>query len=281
MGLGALALYSSYSYSDTVYGQSVNAAGNGLTWGMQNILPPQAGLTVTGVIYQYTTVKDAEDFMLVHVQNENAQGPGYIFRETDDWTGQPGNTINKLVPVGSIPLGFWGNGSIEVEGSGIVTDPTVVYNYQYDPCYDPQSDPSCPGFQAQNLIDVIDPLQYVKDPLDDEIVQEKLEQTVESEDEQEEDEEREQVLESAKERLEKFLGGQIKVLVSGPAEKLHSDLMNLNYVPVYYFDSIEGGSYEDVLIYEDKQLPGNYKARRIGFAQDLLHEKMVQSQYDN
>lgn len=280
--LGAALVCSSLpSYSDTIYGQTSNAAQSGLAWGMQNLLPQQAGLVVTGVIYQYTTVKETEDFMIVHVQNEDAQGPGYIFRETDDWTGQPGNTINKLVPVGNIPLEFWGSGSIEVEGSGIVTDPTVVYNYKYDPCYDPQSDPSCPGFQAETLVQVIDPLQYVKDPLDDEIVQEKLEQTVEENDEQEEDEDREQVLENAKEKLEAFLGGQIRVLVAGPAEKLHQDLLKLNYVPPNYFDSLEGGSYEDAILYVDKQLPSNKEGRRIGFAQDLLHEKMVTSQYDN
>jgi len=65
---------------------------------MSNVLPQQAGLQVTGVVYQYTAVKDPEDDMIVHVQNQNAQDSGYIFRETDDWSGLPGNTINKLIP---------------------------------------------------------------------------------------------------------------------------------------------------------------------------------------
>ena len=54
---------------------------------MQNILPQQAGLTVGNVIYKYTAVKNEQDDMLVHVQNEDALGDGYIFRETDDWSG--------------------------------------------------------------------------------------------------------------------------------------------------------------------------------------------------
>ena len=83
----ALLVSSSYCYSeDTVYGQG-NAFG--LNWVMTQVLPQQAGLTVNGVIYSYETVKETEDAMLVHVQNENALGEGYIFRETDDWSGLP------------------------------------------------------------------------------------------------------------------------------------------------------------------------------------------------
>ena len=60
---------------------------------MQNILPQQAGLTVGNVIYRYTAVKNIDDDMLVHVQNENALGTGYIFRETDDWSGLEGLSL--------------------------------------------------------------------------------------------------------------------------------------------------------------------------------------------
>ena len=48
---------------------------------MSQILPQQAGLQVNNVFYRYTTIKDEEDEMVVYVQNENAQGDGYIFRE--------------------------------------------------------------------------------------------------------------------------------------------------------------------------------------------------------
>ena len=96
-----LLAYSSYSCSEIVYGQGRTEAYN---WVMQNILPQQAGLTVGNVIYRYTAVKNAEDDMLVHVQNEDALGNGYIFRETDDWSGLEGNKIYKVVPTGGIPL---------------------------------------------------------------------------------------------------------------------------------------------------------------------------------
>ena len=66
-----------------------------MEWVMTNVLPQQAGLTVGNVIYQYDTVKQTEDEMLVHVQNEDAQGEGYIFRETDNWSGLPSNRIRR------------------------------------------------------------------------------------------------------------------------------------------------------------------------------------------
>ena len=67
---------------------------------MQNIIPQQAGLTIGNVVYRYTAVKNIEDDMLVHVQNKDAQGDGYIFRETDDWSGLAGNKIYKVVATG-------------------------------------------------------------------------------------------------------------------------------------------------------------------------------------
>ena len=73
-------LFCSYSYCEIISGQTTNAAGNGLTWVMTNVLPQHTGLTVNTVNYRYTTVKQTADTMVVNVQNLNAQGNGYIFR---------------------------------------------------------------------------------------------------------------------------------------------------------------------------------------------------------
>ena len=178
--------YCSSSYSeDTVYGQG-NAFG--LNWVMTQVLPQQAGLTVNGVIYSYETVKQTEDAMLVHVQNENALGEGYIFRETDDWTGLPSNRINKLVATGPIPIEYWGNGSIEVEGKGEVKDASVIYNYSYEPCFDPQSSPECPGYRDPNLLVNTD--TGYEDPMEDPFIKEELERKADLEDEDQEEAER-------------------------------------------------------------------------------------------
>lgn len=184
VALVSLACFSSYS-NETVYGTSGNAAANGFTWSMQNVLPQQAGLTVGNVFYRYTTVKDPADNFLVAVQNEDASGDGYIFRSVDDWSGLPGNTINKLVSVGDIPIERWGNGSIETSGEGIVTNQSIFYTYQYDPCFDPQSDPSCPGYLPEIPKEV-----FVYDPLQDDLILEELSKESYRENEEEKERQR-------------------------------------------------------------------------------------------
>lgn len=246
---------------------------------MQNVLPQQAGLTVGNVIYRYTAVKDPADPMLVHVQNEDASGEGYIFRETDDWSGLPGNKIYKVVGVGDIPLERWGDGSIEVEGVGSVEDPSVVYTYQYDPCFDPQSNPDCPGYKIEYDLDKIIPVVEFEDPLEDEIIIEELEK--ETEIKEEEESERKIRIAQAKEKLEKLLGGVNSAAMSEQALAQEAALFAMNYIPVSYTNALDGGYYEDVPMLKDGDLPSNKKALRVGLAQQKLHEDLIQSQYDN
>ena len=172
------------SYSEEVYGTTNNAAAFGLNWVMTNILPAQAGLEVNGLVYQYTAVKDPETGMIVYVQNEYADGSGYIFRNADDWTGLPGNTIRKKFVFPNLNAELWGPGSIEVDGEGTVEDASVVYSYRYDTCFDPQSDPSCPGYEE--TIEV--PEIPIYDPLQDQLVQEDMERKARIQEEEAEQE---------------------------------------------------------------------------------------------
>ena len=246
---------------------------------MENVLPQQAGLTVGNVIYRYTAVKDPSDPMLVHVQNEDASGEGYIFRETDDWSGLPGNKIYKVVAVGDIPLERWGDGSIEVEGIGSVQDPSVIYTYQYDPCFDPQSDPSCPGYKIEYDLDRIIPVVEFKDPLEDELIQQELERKTRIE--EEEEDERKVRVAQAKEKLEKLLGGINSAAMSEQALAQEAALFAMNYIPVSYTTALNGGYYKDVPMLKDSKLPNNKKAARVGLAQQQLHQDMIDQQYNN
>ena len=176
--------YSSASYSEEVFGTTNNAAQFGLNWVMTNILPSQAGLEVNGLVYQYTAVKDPETGMIVYVQNEYADGSGYIFRNADDWTGLPGGSVRKKFAVPNLAAELWGPGSIEVDGEGSVENASVVYSYRYDTCFDPQSDPSCPGYKEQ--VEVPDIPVY--DPLNDPLVQADLENKARIQKEEEEEE---------------------------------------------------------------------------------------------
>tara|TARA_R110002153_G_scaffold247221_1_gene403237 strand:- start:255 stop:992 length:738 start_codon:yes stop_codon:yes gene_type:complete len=245
---------------------------------MQNILPQQAGLTVGNVIYRYTAVKNIEDDMLVHVQNEDALGDGYIFRETDDWSGLEGNKIYKVIPTGGIPLERWGAGSIEVEGTGSVVDPSVIYTYQYDPCFDPQSDPSCPNYETPydpNLI----PEVVFNDPLQDELIL--AEMAKQAKLDEEEEYERKTRIKKIKVNLEKLLGGVNRQAMDGQAASQEAALFAMNYIPVSYKSSLNGGVYDDMPMIPDSTLPENKKARRLGLAQQKKHEEMITKQYDN
>ena len=241
---------------------------------MQNILPQQAGLTVSSVVYRYTAVKNAEDNMIVYVSNKNAQGDGYIFREADDWSGLPGNKIYKVIGVADVPIEAWGDGSISVEGFGTVENPSVIYNYRYDPCFDPQSDPSCPGYKiAYPEIPVVE----AYDVLQDEFALAELERQVKIE--EEEEYERRLRIEKVKENLEEMLGGVNTSAMSDQAAAQEAALIAMNYIPTSYLGSLNGGVYNETLKLVDGKLPDNKEAKRVGLAQQLLHEKMVEEQY--
>ncbi len=270
----------SYSYSEQVNETSTNAAALGLNWVMTNILPQNAGLTVNGIVYRYTTVKNAEDDMVVYVQNEDAINGGYIFRNADDWSGLPGNSINKLVPVNSIPFEYWGDGSIEVEGEGSVEDATVLYNYSYDTCFGVTTDPSCP--------DYIPPVPEIPeieiyDPLDDQWVQKELEEDWEPRDEDEEDRDRRKMMseeEIEDMRLEAILGTVNNSLLAAESLRKHTSLMAQNYIPVSYFDVLPDSKYEETVALKDASLPDNKRLRRQNLAQQLLHQELVNLQYE-
>ena len=272
--LAAFLFFSPYSLSEEVFGQARTEAYN---WVMQNILPQQAGLTVGNVVYRYTAVKNVEDDMLVHVQNEDALGDGYIFRETDDWSGLPGNRIYKVVPVGAIPLERWGDGSIEVEGEGSVADPSVIYTYTYDTCFDPQSDPSCPDYVTPYDPDLIPEVEF-NDPLQDELVLAEMERQAEID--EEEEYERKMRIKKVKGDLERMLGGINRGAMDGQAAAQEAALFAMNYIPVSYTSSLDGGVYKDVPMLPDNKIPNNKKGKRLGLAQQKKHEEMVKNQYD-
>ena len=280
--MAALLLCCSYSYSEIVNGTTTNAAGNGLTWKMPGLLPAATGLTVDGVIYQYTAVKNTKDPMVVSVQNANAIGTGYIFRSQDDWTGRPGNSITRVVPVDNIASKYWGDGSINVEGQGQVENASVVYKYRYDTCYNPLSSPSCPGY-AQAMLDSlalkaaepIDPLsnKYVKDALDSKPLPE------------DEDKKKDSTPKNEK-KVEKVAVDKkaiiINSLVSAEDAQKASRFEMMNNIPGFsaYSINMVGGVYNDVIRYSDKKLPDSRNGRSLGVAQEKLHGAMVDSQYN-
>lgn len=289
----ALACLPSYSYSESIapyYGYTGNAAADqAYRWAMDDILPSPPGLDVDNVIYSYRIQKEQADSVSVFVYNENATGTGYVFREQDDWLpgSQGGTQINKVVPLGGIHRSQFGDGGIDVEGPGSVTDANVVYTYRVDPCFDPQFDSNCPGYVLpmpdvpEVDYEIYDALaegdanksQYEDDELYDDEEQMSDEEKAEKEAEEEKD---------SKERLEKALAAADNSAMFAQALAASQILDTINLATnmnTYYSKGIEGGNYDDSVQLNDKQLPENKRGLRNGFAQQLLHQQMVDSQY--
>jgi len=253
---------------------------------MADVLPPESGLTVNGLTYRYTTIKKEQDDMLVNIQNQNALGTGLIFKNQDDWSGLPGNTIVKSVPINNIPIQYWGAGEISVEGAGEVSNPVIIYSYRYDTCFDPINDPNCPGY-AQAMADFLDKYGLlnvkteIKDPLDDENVKNALNNKAKNEDEESLEDKKKKEEEKKKEK-KKSLAIAENVLAKAADISQTALLEAMNSVPQfnsYYSSNIPGGTYADVNQYKPTTIPENKKALRVGFAQQILHNKMVDSQY--
>jgi hypothetical protein len=276
-----LALWPSYSQCEPyTYGTTGNAAGTSLNWTMANVLPEGIGLDVNGLIYKYSTVKNPEDDMLVHVGNLNANGDGYTFKETDDWSGVPSNTIAKSFALPNIPSAHWGNGSIEVEGTGEVKDAIVIYSYRLDKCFDPQADPSCAGYRRP----VPPVIEYeIYNALDDNAVVDNID--VKADADYDEDEAKRDEDEEKEEQTRIELGlAQAENALTLTLDQGQSQIINAmnssTNIDTYYNSKINGGIYKDTVVLNGGNLPDNKKGLRNNLAQQLLHNQLVDLQYD-
>lgn len=270
----------SYSYTEIINGQTTNANKDSLSWTMTNVLPAYTGLTVNAVSYRYTTVKLTEDPMVVNVQNLNALGNGYIFRSKDDWTGLPGNTITKTVPTNNIPIQYWGNGEIKIDGKGEVKSPYVLYSYTYDTCFGTiSSDPRCPNYKP-----IISETKYA-DPLEDEYTKSLLEKKTRTE--SEEDLERNNRFfkkdQPADKKKAELVNKTVQnSLITAEAASKAAAFESLNNIPNFavYSKALPGGVYQETIKYVDKVLPDSRNRLRLNYSQESLHNKMVDLQYN-
>jgi hypothetical protein len=247
---------------------------------MGSVLPDIPGIDINGLLYKYTTVKDPDADMKVHIGNKNADADGYIFRKTDNWSGVPGNTIVRSFPLSNIPAPQWGAGSIDVEGEGSVKDAMVIYNYRIDECYDEQSNPACPGYVKP--IPVI-PVVELYDVLEDEDAM----AAIDADTDFQYDEDGNLILSEEEEeeenRIEMGLTASANALTLFKTQGQDDIIMAINQqtnLAMYYNASINGGVYADAPGLADSEIADNKKALRNNLAQQILHEKMVDMQYN-
>lgn len=278
----------SYCYSDITYGVSPNAAAQGLSWSMGTVVPdasqPWVTLEIGGLAYRYRIEKDPTTEGKVHIRNEDPVNGGYIFEETDDWSGSPGGAIQKYFRFPYTDSTRWGDGEIAVEGDGTISDAIVTYNYKLDIndqlmicSISPLLDPACPGFQDA-LYKYLQSMEQpsIDDPFYDEWVQAQLDREVDLEEEAEIEEKKE-----SEEDLEKELGGQntLDALAGPDQDGLLVQLAQVQKIESYYKVEIQGGSYDETIKLEDTNIPDNRRALS-NLASDAKHREMVRSQYD-
>lgn len=282
----------SYCYSDSItpyYGTTGNgAADQAMRWAMGNVLPDPPGVSVNGVFYSYTPDKVTEDDFKVTIGNERIGG-GNIWSDTEDWSGNPGGIeVRKVIGLPNVPKELWGDGYITTEGTGTVKDATVIYSYKVNPCYDPQFDPNCPGYQVpvppvvEVTIEIYDATQDENINLSNEelvLIEENEEQL----DKEKEDEEKEAEERLRKYRLERAMSASDASAIF--AENIRIQQMNsvaqLAVNAQYLSATIPGGNYAETVVLKDSKIDDNKQGLRNGLAQQLLHEEMIQMQYKN
>ena len=236
----------------------------------------EQGLDLSGVIFNYTPVKNVVDDFTVTVESDKVGG-GFVFQETDDWSGKYGMKIQKVIPFGYTPVEQFGESRIRTTGVGSVEDASVVYMYRWDACRNP-TDPSCPNYVPP--LPVIPKIE-IYDALEDDAVEQATEKTDsdlykdEEESEQtEEDEENEELLEIALASAENAL-----TIANTVSQSVILRAMNTaTNINSYYVAKIPSTTYRDTLDLQGGDIQDNKLIFR-SLSQDNLMNEMIKEQY--
>tara|TARA_R110002012_G_scaffold68332_8_gene177577 strand:- start:352 stop:1092 length:741 start_codon:yes stop_codon:yes gene_type:complete len=235
----------------------------------------EEGLDLSGVVFRYTPVKNVIDDFSVTIEADKVGG-GYIFQETDDWSGKYGIKIQKVIPFGYTPVEQFGESRIRTTGVGTVEDASVVYMYRWDACRIP-TDPACP-----NYVPPIPELPKIDiyDALEDEFVAQATQETdrelLEEDETKELDDE-----EDENERLEVALATTENALTIANAVSQAVLLQVINKatnINAYYDARIPSTIYKDTITLQDKDIVDNRLVLR-SLSQEQLMNEMIEEQY--
>lgn len=266
--------------SSYIFGYTGNAALYGHTWNMTTPIlgvTTEEGMDISGVIYNYLPVKEEADDFIVTVQNKRVGG-GYIFQDTEDWSGGIGIRIQKVVPLAYTPIELFGDGSIETTGVGSVEDATVLYMYRWDECRNPQNNENCAGYVPP--LPVIPKIE-IYDALDDEFVEQATEETDSDLFNKDEEQKNEDEEEEEKERLEIALAAVDNALTIANTVSQASIVRAMNTatnINSYYVAQIQGGVYGESVSLQGGTIVDNRRALR-SLGQDKLMNAMIEEQY--
>lgn len=269
--------FCSFSYD---FGYTSNAAIYGNTWKMNTGtlgVSVEEGLDISGVLYNYTTVKNVVDDFTVTIESDKVGG-GYVFQEEHDWDGQYGGTIQNVIPLPYTPIEQFGDGRIRSTGTGSIEDVTILYMYRWDLCRNAQNDESCPNYIPP--LPVI-PVIEIYDALDDEFVEQATEKSDDKLLDKEEEERETEEEDEEKERLEIAMAATENALTIANTASQASILKQINTatnINSYYVAQIQGGVYRDTTQLDGGKVVDNKLVFR-SLTQEQLHNEMIQEQY--
>ncbi len=281
--LWVLLLLLSYSFSVHAYsfGYTPNVAISGLEWTMTPTYLGAdgiGGMDVSGVTYKYTPIKVKEDDYIVTLENDKVGG-GYVFQDKQDWSQREGGIeVRRTIALPYTPLAVFGAGRLKEEGTGSIEGADVRYIYRFDPCFDPQSDPNCPGYKKPKPPPLPEIPDY--DALQDEsvaIAQAETDRKLlddEQADKEEEEEEEEESLEFMLADVENAIAMANEISQSVILQQLNQ-VTNLTN---YYVSTIPDNYYPDTVALQGGTIVDNRRALR-SLSQDARMNEMIEEQY--
>ena len=276
----SLLLFCSSSVNAYTFGYTPNVAISGLEWTMTPTYLGAdgiGGMDVSGVTYRYTPIKNKEDDYVVTLENDKVGG-GYVFQDVQNWSQREGGIeVRRTIALPYTPLALFGNGRLKEEGTGSIENADVRYIYRFDPCFDPQSDPNCPGYKKPKPPPLPDIPNY--DALQDESVSLAQKETDREllEDEQAEKNDEEEDEESLESKLADTTNA-LTIANEISQSNILKELNNVTNLTNYYVYTIPDNYYPDVVALQGGTIVDNRRALR-SLSQDARMNEMIEEQY--
>jgi hypothetical protein len=236
------------------------------------------GMDVSGVTYKYTPIKNKEDDYVVTLENDKIGG-GYVFQDKQDWSQREGGIeVRRTIALPYTPLAVFGDGRLKQEGTGSIENADVRYIYRFDPCFDPQSDPNCPGYKKPKPPPLPEIPDY--DALQDESVAIAQAETDRKllDDEQAEKEEEEEEEEESLEFMLADVQNALTIANEIAQSVILQQLNNVTNLTNYYVSTIPDNYYPDAVALQGGTIVDNRRALR-SLSQDARMNEMIEEQY--
>ena len=277
----SLLLFCSSSIQAYSFGYTPNVAISGLEWTMTPTYLGAdgiGGMDVSGVTYRYTPIKNKEDDYVVTLENDKVGG-GYVFQDVQNWSQREGGIeVRRTIALPYTPLALFGNGRLKEEGTGSIENADVRYIYRFDPCFDPQSDPNCPGYKKPEPPPLPDIPDY--DALQDEsvaIAQAETDRKLLDDEQAEKEEEEEEDEESLESKLADTTNA-LTIANEISQSNILKELNNVTNLTNYYVYTIPDNYYPDAVALQGGTIVDNRRALR-SLSQDARMNEMIEEQY--